>query len=150
VEPISVTVTGHLARDPREFSTDRGPGVSLWLEVPLGRADREYSRYMKVVAWGTLAANVSASLHKNDRVTVRASDIRAELWTDDDQARTPHTCLAVTAWDISPSLLRDTAVMGSTARRAAARQAADGEPNNLPAAAQADLKVLAGVTADTA
>ena len=148
MEPISITVTGVLDRDPREFSTDRGPGVSLWLAVPLGRGEREFSRYMKVIAWGTLAANVAASLRQNDRVIVRASDIRAEHWLDDD--KNPHSCLAVTAWDISPSLLRDTAVTGSSARQAAAVPAVNGEPGDLPAAAQADLKVLAGVTAGTA
>jgi len=141
VDPISITITGSLANDPREFSTDRGPGVSLWLQVPV-TDDR--SRYLKVTAWGTLATHTAASLHKNDRVTVRGGDFRIEQWTDADKA--PRACLAVTAWDIAPSLLRDTAVMGRTARRATA-SAPSGDHADLPAAEQADLTVLAGVTA---
>ncbi|HZR48415.1 MAG TPA: hypothetical protein VFB06_02750 [Streptosporangiaceae bacterium] len=146
MEPVSITVTGFLANDPREFSTDRGPGVSLWLQVPLSD-DR--SRYLKVTGWGPLATHAAASLHKNDRVTVRGSDFRVEQWTADDADKSPRACLAVTAWDIAPSLLRDTAVMGRTARRAGPGTAdAGGEHAGLPAAEQADLKVLAGVTAD--
>ncbi len=149
MELISVTITGRLDRDPREFSTDRGPGVSLWLETAAGAGDREYSRFVKVVAWGNLAAHVAASLRKNDRVTVRARDIRAECWPD-DATKEPRSCIAVTAWDIAPSLLHDTAITGSAVRRAAATSAAAGEPADLPAAEQADLRVLAGVTAQTA
>jgi hypothetical protein len=40
--------------------------------------------------------------------------------------------------------------MGRAARQAAARQAAAGQPADLPAADQADLKVLDGVTAGAA
>ena len=95
MEPISVTVTGRLARDPREFSTDRGPGISLWIEIPVIRGDREYCRCLKAVAWGNLASNVAASLHEKDRVTVRAGDIRAEHWTDSENNQ--RSCVAVTA-----------------------------------------------------
>jgi single-strand DNA-binding protein len=151
VELISITVTGVLAHDPRPFTTKRGTAaVSLWLESSLpprsGGGD-SISRYMKILAFGTLASNVTESLHRGDRVTVRGDDLRAEAWEKDGQTR---SCPVVTATDICPSLLRDTALLGSTARRAATQAAADGQPTDLPAAEQADLRVLAGVTAGAA
>jgi single-stranded DNA-binding protein len=151
VELISITVTGVLANDPRPFTTQRGTAaVSLWLESslpPRSGGGEGFSRYMKILAFGTLATNVTDSLHRGDRVTVRGDDLRAEAWEKDGQTR---SCVTVTAFDICPSLLRDTAVLGSTARRAAAQAAADGESTGLPAAAQADLRVLTGVTTDAA
>jgi single-stranded DNA-binding protein len=151
VELISITVTGVLTYDPSPFTTNSGTaGVSLWLEssIPSRSGGGEgTSRFMKIKAFGPLAANVTESLHRGDRVTVRGTDLRAETWEKDGQTR---SCAVVTASDISPSLLRDTAVTGRAARRAAAQAAADGQQNGLPAAEQADLRVLAGVTAGAA
>jgi single-strand DNA-binding protein len=151
VEPISITVTGVLYNDPSPFTTNSGSvGVSLWLESslpPRGGGGEGVSRFMKIKAFGTLAANVTESLHRGDRVTVRGTDLRAEAWEKDGQTR---SCVVVTASDISASLLRDTAVTGRAAKRASAQAAADGKPADLPASEQADLQVLAGVTADAA
>jgi pyrimidine operon attenuation protein/uracil phosphoribosyltransferase len=100
-----------------------------------------------VTAWGTLAAHVLESLHHNDRVTVRAYNISADLWTKDVErdGRTvpePHSYLSVRASDVSVSLVHDSATTGQTTRRSAGTTRPD-----LPAAEQADLSVLAGVTA---
>lgn len=151
MESISITISGTLANHPRPFSTARGTAaVSLWLEVslpPRGFSGESTSRYMKVLAFGQLAANATESLHASDRITVRADDLRSEAYVKDGKAR---GCAVVIATDISPSLLRDTAVTGSSTRRAARTAASTGQVSDLPAGEQADLKVLAGVTAETA
>jgi single-strand DNA-binding protein len=150
VEPISITVTGVLYNDPSPFTTSRGTAaVSLWLESSLpARGNGEgISRYMKIKAFGTLASNITESLHRGDRITVRGDDLRGETWAKDGETR---SCVVVIASDVSPSLLRDTAVTGRAARQAAAQAAANGEPSDLPAAEQVDLEVLNGVTAAAA
>jgi single-stranded DNA-binding protein len=141
MDTLTITLTGRLARDPVQIPGRNGTGVSLWVEVPL---DSSQTRYFKVIAWGTLAAHVLDSARKNDRVTVRGSDIRSEQWLQDtDDGKQPRSCITVRAADISLSLVHDSVTTGHTTRRAAA----NGQPGDLPAAEQADLKVLAGVTA---
>jgi hypothetical protein len=55
----------------------------------------------------------------------------------------------VTARDISPSLVHESVITGSSTRLAARTAAANGQASDLPAGEQADLTVLAGVTAAT-
>jgi Single-strand binding protein family len=154
VDPISLTIDGVLCNDPRPFTTNAGTaGVSLRLEVTLpdrGSSGDSKPRYVKALAFGTLAANVAASLSANDRVTVRADDIRADAWRPKDQPRDDdsiRSCVPVIARTISPSLMHDTVTTGSTTRRAVRTAAANGQGGDLPAAEQADLQVLAGVAA---
>jgi hypothetical protein len=58
VDPVAITLSGVLYNDPRPFTTGSGAaGVSLFLELPpsgRGSGDSK-SRYVKVVAFGTLA-----------------------------------------------------------------------------------------------
>lgn len=141
MDALTLTFTGRLTRDPREIAGKNGTGVSLFVEVPL---DSSRSRYIKVTAWGTLAAHVLDSARQNDRITVRASDITSEHWMQDtDQGKQPRSCVTARAHDIAVSLAHDSVTTGHAARRAAA----NGAPADLPAAERADLQVLAGVTA---
>jgi hypothetical protein len=152
VDQISITIDGVLYNDPRPFTTSSGtPGVSLWLEVTppdRGTGGDSKPRYLKALAFGTLAVNVAASLSANDRVTVRADDVRAEAWRPKDQPRDDdsiRSCVTVIARTISPSLMHDTVTTGSATRRGIRAAAANGQGGDLPAGEQADLRVLAGV-----
>ena len=148
MDTLSITFTGRLTRDPREITAQNGTGASLWIEVPL---DNSRTCYLEATAWGTLAAHVLDSVRQNDRVTVRGSHLTAKHWAKDTgQGKEISTWVAVRASDISVSLVHDTATTGYASRRAAATAAVNGEPSDLPAADQADLKVLAGVTAPAA
>jgi single-stranded DNA-binding protein len=148
VDTLSISFTGRLAKDPAEIPGKNGTGVRLWIEVPL---DSSTSRYFKVIAWGTLATHVLNSARQNDRVTVRAGDIRSEDWLHEtDEGKQARSCVTVRASDISVSLAHDDVTTGRASRRAAVTAAANGEPTNLPAAERADLQVLAGVTAPAA
>jgi hypothetical protein len=51
------------------------------------------------------------------------------------------------ARDISPSLIHESVITGSSARQATRAAAANGHDTDLPAAEQADMQVLAGVIA---
>jgi hypothetical protein len=147
MDTLSITFTGRLHSNPREIRTGNGTGVSLWIEVPLGN---ERSSYFEVTAWGTLASHVLASVHQNDRVTVRGINVWAKAWlpeTGEGNKKEPRSCVAVRASDISVSLAHDSLTTGHASRQAAA---ASDLQVGLPAAAQADLKVLAGVTAPAA
>jgi Single-strand binding protein family len=153
VDSVSITLDGTLYNDPRPFTTSTGTaGVSLWLELPPARSNGDAkSRYLEVIAFGTLATNVAASLRAHDRITVRGDDFRARARHDktrsaDDDAGI-RSFVVVTARDISPSLIHESVITGSSARQATRAAAANGNDTGLPAAEQADLKVLAGVTA---
>jgi len=156
VDSVSITLDGILYNDPRPFTTSSGTtGVSLWLELPpsgRGFADGK-SRYLEVIAFGTLASNVAASLRAHDRITVRADDLRAkarhEKGKNPDEDGSIRSCVVVTARDIFPSLVHESVITGSSTRLAARAAAANGQPSDLPASEQADLTVLAGVTAST-
>jgi single-stranded DNA-binding protein len=152
VDPVSITLDGVLYNDPRPFTTTSGiAGVSLFLELPSGRSSGDgKSRYAKVVAFGALASNVTASLRAHDRVTVRADDFQAETWTDKSDPDRTRSCVKVIARDISPSLIHESVITGSTTRLAARAAAANGQDSDLPAAEKADLQVLGGVTAGAA
>ena len=149
METFAFTFTGRMARDPRPFTTQQGrDGVSMWIEIPLTSTS---SRYVKVVAWGNLAAHAADSLHLNDRVTVRARDFNSEQWTTEENGKqVPHSCVTATAGEISVSLLHDTVTTGSASRKAAQPGSPASNQADVPAGERADLSVLDGVTANAA
>ena len=149
MNPIAITVTGRLGDDPRPFTTRDGtPGVELRLalEIP-GRASGSDSitRWVKVTAFGLLASRTGESVRKGDRVTVVADDFAAEAWAAKDSGE-PRARITLRARDIAASMATDSLRTGYAARKAARAAAANGEPNDLPADEQAEMRVLAGVT----
>jgi single-stranded DNA-binding protein len=151
MNPISVSVTGRLGDDPRTFTTRDGTdGVELRLAVDLpARGSGEgFTRWVKVTAYGLLAARTAESVRKGDRVTVLADDLTAEAWAAKENGE-PRARIHVRAREIAASMAFDTVRTGYAARKAARLAAANGEPNDLPAGEQAEARVLAGVTATT-
>jgi single-stranded DNA-binding protein len=151
VNPITVTVTGRLGDDPRTFTTHDGTaGVELRLAVDLparaGGGD-SVTRWIKVSAFGLLASRTAESVRKGDRVTVVAEDLLAEAWLSTDGEARPRARVSLRAREIAASMAFDTLRTGYADRRAARYAAANGQPSDLPAADQADARVLAGVTA---
>jgi single-stranded DNA-binding protein len=151
MNPISVSVTGRLGDDPRTFTTRDGTdGVELRLAVDLpARGSGEgITRWVKVTAYGLLAARTAESVRKGDRVTVLADDLTAEAWAAKENGE-PRARINLRAREIAASMAFDTVRTGYAARKAARLAAANGEPNDLPAGEQAEARVLAGVTATT-
>jgi single-stranded DNA-binding protein len=145
MNPIQITVTGRLGDDPRAFSTrDGSAGVELRLAVEVPTRDGEnITRWIKVTAFGNLAARTAESVRKGDRVVVQADDLIAESWITNGEARGRVT---LRARDIAASMLRDGLRTGYEARKAARAAAANGEPTDLPVHEEAEARVLAGVT----
>ena len=146
MDPISITVTGRLGDDPRPFTTRDGTaGVELRLavEVP-GRGDT-ITRWVKVTAFGLLASRTAESVRKGDRVTVLADDFMAEAWAATGTGE-PRARITLRAREIAASMAFDTLSTGYAARKAARLAAAHGEPTDLPAGEQAEVRVLRGVT----
>ena len=147
MNPITITVTGRLGDDPRSFTTRDGTaGVELRLAVEIPGRDQSITRWIKVVAFGLLAARTAESVGKGDRVMVTAEDLTAESWLTTD-TREPRARVSLRARDIAASMAFDDLRTGYAARKALRAAAANGEPTDLPAAEQADAEVLAGVTA---
>jgi single-stranded DNA-binding protein len=150
MNPITVTVTGRLGDDPRSFTTHDGTaGVELRLAVdlPARASDADtVTRWIKVSAFGLLASRTAESVRKGDRVTVIAEDLLAEAWLSTDGESRPRARVSLRAREIAASMAFDTLRTGYTDRKAMRQAAAEGRPNDLPAADQADARVLAGVT----
>jgi hypothetical protein len=68
------------------------------------------------------------------------------MLSTDGEAR-PRVRVSLRAREIAASMPFDTVRTGYADRKAARQAAANGQPNDLPAADQADARVLAGVTA---
>jgi single-stranded DNA-binding protein len=153
VSPITVTVTGRLGDDPRTFTTHDGTaGVELRLAVdllPRSGGGETVTRWIKVSAFGLLASRTAESVRKGDRVTVVAEDLLAEAWLSTDGEARPRGRVSLRAREIAASMAFDTLRTGYADRKAARQAAANGQPNDLPAADQADARVLAGVTASS-
>jgi single-stranded DNA-binding protein len=150
VNPITVTVTGRLGDEPRSFTTHDGTaGVELRLAVdlPARTGGEGVTRWIKVSAFGLLASRTAESVRKGDRVTVIAEDLLAEAWLSTDGEARPRARVSLRAREIAASMAFDTLRTGYAGRRAARQAAIDGQPTDLPAADQADARVLAGVTA---
>ena len=150
MNPITVTVTGRLGDDPRTFTTHDGTaGVELRLAVdlPAHSGGDTVTRWIKVTAFGLLASRTAESVRKGDRVTVIAEDLLAEAWLSTDGEPRPRARVSLRAREIAASMAFDTLRTGYADRKAARQAAAQGQPSDLPAADQADARVLAGVTA---
>ena len=149
MNPITVTVTGRLGDDPRSFTTHDGTaGVELRLaiDIPSRTGGESLTRWVKVSAYGLLASRTAESVRKGDRVTVIAEDLLAEAWLSTDEERQPRARVTLRAREIAASMAFDTLRTGYAGRKAARHAAANGQPTDLPAADQADARVLAGVT----
>jgi single-stranded DNA-binding protein len=149
MNPITVTVTGRLGDDPRSFTTRDGTdGVELRIaldipsRVPGGDS---ITRWVKVTAFGLLASRTAESVRKGDRVTVVADDLIAESWIANGSGE-PRGRVALRAREIAASMAFDILRTGYAARKAAKAAAANGQPSDLPADEQANLRVLRGVT----
>jgi single-stranded DNA-binding protein len=149
VNPITVTVTGRLGDDPRSFTTHDGTaGVELRLaiDLPSRTGGESITRWVKVSAYGLLASRTAESVRKGDRVTVIAEDLLAEAWLSTDDEARPRARVTLRAREIAASMAFDTLRTGYAGRKAARQAAANGQPTDLPAAEQADARILAGVT----
>jgi single-stranded DNA-binding protein len=149
MNPIQITVTGHLGEDPRSFTTRAGTeGVELRLAVEVPARDGEnITRWVKVTAFGNLATRTAESVRKGDRVTVQADDMIAESWTT--EAGEARGRVTLRARDISASMTFDSLRTGYAARKASRAAAANGQPTDLPVHEEAEARVLAGVTASS-
>jgi single-stranded DNA-binding protein len=148
MNPISITVTGRLGDDPREFVTrDNTAGVELRLalEIPPRGSGDSITRWAKVTAFGLLATRTAQSVRKGDRITVVADDLIAEAWAASDSGE-PRARVTLRAREIAASMAFDTLRTGYADRKASRQAAASGEPNDLPVAEQAEARVLGGVT----
>ena len=148
MNPISITVTGRLGDDPRTFATRDGTdGVELRLalDLPARGTGDGVTRWVKVTAYGLLATRTAESVRKGDRVTVLADDLIAEAWTATGNGE-PRARVTLRAREIAASMAFDSLRTGFAARKAARAVAANGEPNDLPAGEQAEVRVLRGVT----
>ena len=148
MNPISITVTGRLGDDPRTFATRDGTdGVELRLalDLPARGTGDGVTRWVKVTAYGLLATRTAESVRKGDRVTVLADDLIAEAWTATGNGE-PRARVTLRAREIAASMAFDSLRTGFAARKAARAAAANGEPNDLPAGEQAEVRVLRGVT----
>jgi single-stranded DNA-binding protein len=150
MNPITITVTGRLGDDPRTFSTRDGTdGVELRLalDLPARGSGEGITRWVKVTAFGLLATRTAESVRKGDRVTVLADDLVAEAWSATGSGE-PRARVTLRAREIAASMAFDSLRTGYADRKAARAAAADGEPNDLPAGEQAEVRVLRGVIAD--
>jgi single-stranded DNA-binding protein len=148
MNPIAITVTGRLGDDPRTFTTRDGTdGVELRLalDLPARGSGDGITRWVKVTAFGMLATRTAESVRKGDRVTVLADDLMAEAWTATGSGE-PRARVTLRAREIAASMAFDSLRTGFAARKAARAAAADGEPNDLSAGEQAEVRVLRGVT----
>jgi len=148
MNPISVTVTGRLGDDPRTFSTRDGTdGVELRLalDLPARGTGDGITRWVKITAYGLLATRTAESVRKGDRVTVLADDLIAEAWAATGSGE-PRARVTLRAREIAASMAFDSLRTNYAARKAARAAAANGEPNDLPAGEQAEVRVLRGVT----
>jgi single-stranded DNA-binding protein len=148
MNPISISVTGRLGDDPRTFSTRDGTDgieLRLALDLPARGTGDGITRWVKVTAYGLLATRTAESVRKGDRVTVLADDLIAEAWTATGSGE-PRARVTLRAREIAASMAFDSLRTNYAVRKAARAAAANGEPNDLPAGEQAEVRVLRGVT----
>lgn len=141
---VHITVAGTVTDEPK---SGRSPSGTDWIRLTIAIPVPGTDRHERVTAWGhdMVAIRAAESVRKGDTVIVRANGLRAEGWLGTDAEGKPKAFARVTlqATSIGLSLEHDTAFSGRTLRNSPAGIPAGAE---LPAAEQADLEVLAGVT----
>jgi len=152
VDPISITVTGKVVRNPFTATTRAGkPMTTFTLAAylpPRTPGGDGTTRWFKVFCFDALANHVAASLVDGDRVTVRATDCGTRIWAPDGGGKEPRAEITLTAWDVAASMAFETLL---TAKAARAGQGG-GDPwagDGLPHDEQANREVLAGVTGNS-
>ena len=137
----TITTTGNLAADPELRRTKSGRTVIGFTLIEnrrrrtadgQGWTDAEPNRF-HVTAWGQLAENIAASIHKGSHVTV-AGDISTRRW-DDTETGQPRTAQSIDAEDVSVSLRFHTVEATKNERASEGHDAAStGEQQTGPAA----------------
>jgi len=152
VDPISITVTGKVVRDPFTGTTRAGkPMTTFTLAAylpPRTPGGDGTTRWFKVFCFDTLATNVAASVVDGDRVTVRATDCGTRIWAPDGGGKEPRAEITLTAWDVAASMTFETLITAKAARNGQA----DGDPwagDGLTGEERANREVLAGVTGNS-
>ena len=102
----NITLVGNLTRDPELRFTTGGRGTaSFGLAVSrryqVNNEWQEQTSFFNVVAWGTLAENVAASLNKGHRVIVTG---RLEQRSYDTKEGEKKSIVEIVADEIGPSL----------------------------------------------
>lgn len=147
MDRVSITVTGRLGADPRLETTDGGTAkVIMSLATEPRNGQDGPTRWYKVIAFKHVASHAAESLRKGDYVTVRADDAYSWAWVDDGPQDKPvaRGAIVLLAYDIAASTRFDTLITGQATRKVAQ---ANGDVAPADARVQADLSVLAGVTA---
>ena len=152
MDQITITVTGRVIRAPFTGTTRTSkPWTSFILAAylpPRTPGGDGITRWFKVVCYDALAAHVAASVVDGDRVTVRATDCTARVWTPSEPGKEPRADITLTAWDVAASMAFETL----TTAKATRTGQADGNPwatGGLTAEEQANREVLAGVTGNS-
>lgn len=114
----SVTIVGNLTRDPDIRFTNAGRavatfGVAVNRRYQVNNEWQEQVSFFNVTAWGTLAENLAASLHKGARVIVTGRLEQREYETREGDKR---STVEIVADEVGPSLRWATAQVERTAR----------------------------------
>ncbi len=132
MQSSTITVVGNLTREPQCKVLKEG-GVTTSTGVAVNRrwtqkdgAVAESTVFYNVVAWGGLARNAAASLHKGDRVVV-IGRLEPREWVDQRGER--HFSIEIVADELAPSLRFSCAALE---RRKPRAEGDSGEPGDQP------------------
>ncbi|MCE7884017.1 MAG: single-stranded DNA-binding protein [Actinobacteria bacterium ATB1] len=131
-----VTVVGNLTDEPELRFTPSGQALCRfsiannrrWQDRSTGEWKEEAS-FFNVVTWRDLAENVSASLHKGDRVVI-SGRLQQRSWENQQGER--RSTVEITADEIGPSLRWATADVTRKARREGEGGFGGGAPADMP------------------
>ena len=103
---MTTTITGNITRDPELRFIANGKatvsfGVAVTRKWKTEHGEQEQTSFFNVVAWGTLAENVAASLNKGHRVIVTG---RLEQRSYDTKEGEKKSIVEIVADEIGPSL----------------------------------------------
>lgn len=102
---------GRLVEDPQLRQTGNNNSVvNFSVAVTRKRGTEEYTSFFDCTAWGTLAENINASLHKGDRVVVNGN-LNQDRWEDKEGAT--QRKVVINAEAVGPDLRFATAQVGT-------------------------------------